>query len=64
MVIAILLGSGGNLAGAFLSNYVAYTITRFITAIGEQNSSILNRLKIFAIFRCDGDVFGSLQSKR
>ena len=36
LVIAILTGCGGSLIGSFCgSSYIAYTITRFVTAVGE-----------------------------
>ena len=36
LVIAILTSCGGSLIGAFCgSSYVAYTVTRFVTAVGK-----------------------------
>ena len=35
LMIAILTASGGSLAGAFCTNYIAYAATRFLVAIGK-----------------------------
>ena len=35
LIIAILTGTIGSLLGAFMNNYIAYTFTRFLTAIGN-----------------------------
>ena len=56
LVIAILTSCGGSLIGAFCgSSYVAYTITRFVTAVGKFKVPIFREghkkyYEIFQIF--------------
>ena len=38
LMIAILTASGGSLAGAFCTNYIAYAATRFLVAIGKSKN--------------------------
>ena len=61
LMIAILTASGGSLAGAFCTNYIAYAATRFLVAIGKykdlqgtvkvKNKSIKLRKKKFYILQ-------------
>ena len=38
LVIALLISIGGSVIGTFCgSNYAAYTVTRFVTAVGKFN---------------------------
>lgn len=43
LMVAILVASGGNLAGAFCQNYAAYCVTRFITAVGMHDFILMRK---------------------